>query len=83
MSRKLFYSCQGLSSGRRPYGYATSAFNLPSVRMAGLMPSLHIQAWASALPSDMNRAMREASSSRTATDTDSYAFLYIYGYVLK
>ena len=47
---------------------------LPSVRMAGLMPSLHIQAWASALPSNMNRAMREASTSRTVTDTDSYAF---------
>ena len=25
------------------------------------------------LPSDMNRAMREASACRTATDTDSYA----------
>ena len=27
-----------------------------------------------ALPSDIDRAMREASKSRTATDTDSYAF---------
>ena len=39
---------------------------LQSVRIAGLSLLLHIQAWASALPSDMNRAMREASSSRTA-----------------
>ena len=38
------------------------------------MPLLHIQAWASALPSDIDKAMREASSSRMATDTDSYAF---------
>lgn len=32
---------------------------------------------ASSLPSDIDRAMREASSSRTVTDTDtdSYAFL--------
>lgn len=30
---------------------------------------------ASSLPSDCNRAMREASESRTAADTDSYAFL--------
>lgn len=29
---------------------------------------------ASSLPSDCNRAMREASESRMATDTDSYAF---------
>ena len=36
--------------------------------------ALHIQAWASALPSDIDRAMREASKSRTVTDTDSYAF---------
>ena len=35
---------------------------------------LHIQAWASALPSDRKWAMREASESRMATDTDSYAF---------
>lgn len=35
---------------------------------------LHILAWASALPSDIDRAMREASKSRTATDTDSCAF---------
>ncbi len=35
---------------------------------------LHIQAWASALPSDFDRAMREASDSRMATDTDSCAF---------
>ena len=47
---------------------------LQSARMAGLMLSLHIQAWASALPSDIDRAMREASGCRTATDTDSYAF---------
>ena len=31
-----------------------------------------------ALPSDMNRAMREASNSRTVTDTDSYALLFYY-----
>ena len=36
---------------------------------------IHTQAWASALPSDIDRAMREASKRRTATDTDSYAFL--------
>lgn len=30
---------------------------------------------ASSLPSNCNRAMREASESRTVTDTDSYAFL--------
>ena len=47
---------------------------LSSVRMASLMLSLHIQAWASALPSDKNRAMREISECRTATDIDSYAF---------
>ena len=35
---------------------------------------LHILAWASALPSDLDRAMREASERRMATDTDSYAF---------
>lgn len=35
---------------------------------------IYILAWASALPSDFDRAMREASSSRTVTDTDSYAF---------
>ena len=39
------------------------------------MRLLHISAWASALPSNMNRAMREASDGRTATDTDSCAFL--------
>ena len=38
------------------------------------MRSLHILAWASALPSDFDRAMREASDSRTVTDTDSCAF---------
>ena len=38
------------------------------------MLMLHIQAWASALPSDINWAMREASDSRTVTDTDSYVF---------
>ena len=31
---------------------------------------------ASSLPSNCNRAMREASERRTVTDTDSYAFLY-------
>lgn len=31
---------------------------------------------ASSLPSDFDRAMREASESKTATDTDSYAFSY-------
>ena len=35
---------------------------------------MHILAWASALPSDFIRAMREASDGRTVTDTDSYAF---------
>lgn len=30
-----------------------------------------------ALPSDFDRAMREASKRRTATDTDSYAFSFI------
>ena len=30
---------------------------------------------ASSLPSNCNRAMREASESRTVTDTDSYASL--------
>ena len=35
-----------------------------------------IQAWASALPSDYSKAMREASVRRTVTDTDSYAFLF-------
>ena len=39
--------------------------------------SLHIQAWASALPSDLDWAMREASICRTVTDTDSYAFSFI------
>ena len=34
----------------------------------------YIQAWASALPSDIRRAMREASKGRTVTDTDSCAF---------
>ncbi len=29
-----------------------------------------------ALPSDFDRAMREASACRTATDTDSYAFFH-------
>ena len=43
---------------------------------AGGRHILHIIAWASALPSDKNRAMREASECRTATDTDSYAFLF-------
>ena len=38
---------------------------------------LHIQAWASALPSDFDRAMREASDGRMATDTYSYAFLVL------
>ncbi len=42
---------------------------------------LHILAWASALPSDIDRAMREASSSRTVTDTDSYAFLHSIKYL--
>lgn len=32
---------------------------------------------ASSLPSDYRWAMREASSSRTVTDTASYAFLFI------
>ena len=44
------------------------------VRDFGESQQLHIQAWASALPSDFDRAMREASVSRMATDTDSYAF---------
>lgn len=35
---------------------------------------MHILAWASALPSDFIRAMREASDGRTVIDTDSYAF---------
>ena len=35
---------------------------------------VHILRRASALPSDIDRAMREASECRTATDTDSYAF---------
>lgn len=38
---------------------------------------MHILAWASALPSDTNKAMREASRRRTATDTDSYAFFFL------
>lgn len=42
----------------------------------GRKQRLHIQAWASALPSDFDRAMREASDCRTVTDTDSYAFRF-------
>ena len=38
---------------------------------------MHIQAWASALPSNIGKAMREASERRTVTDTDSYAFSFI------
>ena len=48
---------------------------LHSVRSASLMYLLHILAWASALPSNHSKAMREASESRMAIDTDSYAFL--------
>ena len=40
------------------------------------MHRLHIQAWASALPSDLDKAMREASRCRTVTDTDSCAFSF-------
>ncbi len=38
------------------------------------MYCLHIRAWASALPSNHSRAMREASERRMATGTDSHAF---------
>ena len=77
MSRKLSYSCQGLSNGRCPWLCA-----LPCIRhgVSGeIRPDAsvaYILAWASALPSDMNRAMREASGCRTVTGTDSYAFLF-------
>lgn len=36
--------------------------------------SLHKLTWASALPSDLGKAMREASERRMATDTDSHVF---------
>lgn len=38
--------------------------------------SLHKLTWASALPSDLGKAMREASERRMATDTDSHVFLF-------
>lgn len=40
------------------------------------MHKLHIRAWASGVAVRQERAMREASESRTATDTDSYAFFF-------
>ncbi len=57
-----------------PVDMLTPTLVLLSERKARQWLSFHIQAWASALPSDHSRAMREASTSRTATDTDSYAF---------
>ena len=66
---------QGLSNGRCPW-YVNISVGVDSERSLSRMPSLHILAWASALPSDFIRAMREASDGRTATDTDSYAFLF-------
>ena len=50
------------------------AFGIVSRERHSRVCCLHIQAWASALPSDIDKAMREASSSRTVTGTDSYAF---------
>lgn len=38
--------------------------------------SLHKLTWASALPSDLGKAMREASERRMATDTDSHVFSF-------
>ena len=69
-----FYSCQGSSNGRCPW-ICTFAFG--KVSETDTLPEafyIHIQAWASALPSDRNKAMREASERRTVTDTDSCAF---------
>ncbi len=64
--------CPWLCNILHPAGYLVIRY--------GRRHRLHTQAWASALPSDMNRAMREASNSRTVTDTDSYASLF-YGFL--
>ena len=77
MSRKLSYSCQGLSNGRCPWICNYNRNRLIFREECDRLHWLHIQAWASALPSDKNRAMREASECRTVTDTDSCAF-FIY-----
>ncbi|MDE6559909.1 MAG: hypothetical protein K2K75_00860 [Muribaculaceae bacterium] len=39
MSRKLSYSCQGLSNGRRPYGYATSVISF-AIREDGRLDAI-------------------------------------------
>ena len=49
---------------------------LQSVRIAGLSVLLHIQAWASALPSYHSKAMREASTSRMAKIQIPTLFVY-------
>ena len=77
MSRKLSYLSQGLSNGRCPWICDYLAFGTIFREKYSRTHWLHILAWASALPSDIDRAMREASERRTVTDTDSYAFSLI------
>ena len=69
------YWSQGLSNGRCPWICNILHSVWYSVRnMAGGIGYIYKRR-ASSLPSDFNRAMREASRRRTVTDTDSYAFL--------
>lgn len=69
------YQGQGCSNGRCPWYVNLALFRLCkkpgalsrfTYNMRGLLQ----------LPSDFDRAMREASNRRTVTDTDSYAFSF-------
>ena len=71
-----FYLSQDLSNVRCPWLCNTMYSDKCHVNMSGYT-DLHILAWASALPSDLDRAMREAPENRMATDTDSRAFSFI------
>ena len=51
----------------RALGYCLPGGKLPNAMIAYMRGLLQ-------LPSDFDRAMREASVRRTVTDTDSYAF---------
>lgn len=75
-SRKISYLCQGLGNGRCLRWCNVRVRNHVREDMSGCIGCIYWRR-ASALPSDIDRAMREASDSRTVTDTDSYAILFI------
>lgn len=74
-SRKISYYSQGMSNDGCPWicNYLVSG-TLSRERRRRMPLIAYTSVGASSLPSDIDRAMREASIRRTATDTDSYAF---------